>query len=786
MKLILKQAIQAHQDGKLEEAKQLYRKVLKAEPKNADANHNLGILVNSKNETTEALLLFKTATEINPNIEQYWISYIQLLINSNEYQEAQLVCKNVIKNKSDSAQIYFQLSVALIKLKRFDEAEIYCKKAIKFKTDYAEAHNNLGFVSQKLNKLDEAQRSYKKAIEIKPDIIQSHSQLGDLFYSIRKFEEAKVCYEKVIKFKSNHYEVYNKLGNIAHAQNRLFDAEIYYKKAIELRPDNAKALNNLGVILKKLNKNDDAEKTYRNAIKINPNYAATFNNLANIQYDKGDMLSSIKNFKKALNIDPDFHEPWVGIFFSLQAIKLQNSSIENYLPNTDKLLGSKYAKVMRSLLIYHLNLGSSSTNKYFNKALSTLSLVEDIFIKNTKISSTESIKKPIVPKKITALIHFGRSGTGLLHSLIDGHPEISTLPSIYFSEFFDYFTWKRIIAGGWKEMAERFTEIFAVLFDASSTIKIPTKNPNYINIGEQEGMTNVGATKNEVLFINKKVFVKKLNQLMDHHNSLNAFSFFQLVHLAYEKTLLNNNIKNHIFYHIHNPDLYAKLNFLKMSPDTRWLMMVREPLQSCESWIIKDFYDNNYTNISNKIIEMLFELDQVIFKNKNSVGVRLEDLKIYPNKTILSLCDWLGIKESDTLYQMTAQGKKWWGDPTSPDFIKDGMNPFGKTSINRKIGLVFSENDQFILRTLFHPFSVRFGYAKENLKQFKKDLLEIRPMIDQMFDFEKKIIYEQKIDIDKFNKSGPYLYLRNGMIERWNTLNKFNTYPNMITKLKIN
>ena len=141
MKLILKQAIQAHQDGRLKEAKQLYRKVLKAEPKNADANHNLGILVNSKNENMEALLLFKTATEINPNIEQYWISYIQLLINSNEYQEAQLVCKNVIKNKSDSAQIYFQLSVALIKLKRFDEAEIYCKKAIKFKTDYAEAHN---------------------------------------------------------------------------------------------------------------------------------------------------------------------------------------------------------------------------------------------------------------------------------------------------------------------------------------------------------------------------------------------------------------------------------------------------------------------------------------------------------------------------------------------------------------------------------------------------------------------------------------------------------------------
>ncbi len=134
---------------------------------------------------------------------------------------------------------------------------------------------------------------------------------------------------------------------------------------------------------------------------------------------------------------------------------------------------------------------------------------------------------------------------------------------------------------------------------------------------------------------------------------------------------------------------------------------------------------------------------------------------------------------------MTAQGKKWWGDPSSPDFTKEGMSPFGKTSINRKLGSVFSKNDQFILRTLFYPFSVRFGYAEENLKQFKNDLLAIRPMLDQMFDFERKIAQHTKMNTEKFMKSGSYLYLRSGMIERWNTLNKFHTYPNMLTPLKI-
>ena len=157
-----------------------------------------------------------------------------------------------------------------------------------------------------------------------------------------------------------------------------------------------------------------------------------------------------------------------------------------------------------------------------------------------------------------------------------------------------------------------------------------------------------------------------------------------------------------------------------------------------------------------------------------------------PEKAIPALCEWLGVKESDSLYEMTAQGKKWWGDPTSPDYEKDGMNAFGKISINRKVGSVFSEKDQFILRTLFYPFNVRFGYIKENLEQFKADLHTIRPLLDEMLDFEKSLAEKTQLTPDKFMKSGSYLYLRSYLIERWKTLNLYHTYPKMIKPLKIN
>ena len=93
---LLQQAITAHQESKLDEAENLYREILETEPKHPDANHNLGLISASLNKPTEALKLFKTATEENPNIEQFWISYTNQLIKENKLDEAEVACRKAI------------------------------------------------------------------------------------------------------------------------------------------------------------------------------------------------------------------------------------------------------------------------------------------------------------------------------------------------------------------------------------------------------------------------------------------------------------------------------------------------------------------------------------------------------------------------------------------------------------------------------------------------------------------------------------------------------------------
>jgi tetratricopeptide (TPR) repeat protein len=502
--------------------------------------------------------------------------------------------------------------------------------------------------------------------------------------------------------------------------------------------------------------------------------------------EQGKLEEAIKAYNKALAIEPDNDVAWNNIVIPLQTLKMQVSSHEELVSFYPKDKGSNLYEFNRATLNYILSLGSVHAESALEEALNASGDLESKIIHNPDYNGRNIGSKMPLTDKVVALVHWGRSGTGLLHSLIDDHPEVSTLPSIYLSEYFSYSIWERIISDGWSHMAERFIDIYDVLFDATSTVPVQTKSRKLLyGIGQKEGMANVGDKRDEVLRVDKELFHAELTRLMSFCDQLDALLFFKLVHKAYDKAINDIHQKSLIFYHIHNPSAHTQLNFVGLGTKANWVMMVREPLQSCESWLRDTFRENDYAGVATYITSMLSQIDNIIYYEQNSVGVRLEDLKERPRQTIPALCNWMGIEETESLYEMTAQGKKWWGDPTSPDFAKDGMDPFGKTSIKRKIGSIFSERDQYILRTLFYPFSVRFGYVNENTEQFKRDLQTIRPMLDEMFDFEKLIVERTQVDQEQFMKSGSYLYLRSGLIERWNVLQEFGTYPNMIQPLNI-
>ena len=84
----LQQAIAHHQAGQLQNASNLYYKILDVQPNHPDANHNLGVLAIQIKRPAEALPHFKAALQANPIQGQYWLSFIAALIQTGQTESA--------------------------------------------------------------------------------------------------------------------------------------------------------------------------------------------------------------------------------------------------------------------------------------------------------------------------------------------------------------------------------------------------------------------------------------------------------------------------------------------------------------------------------------------------------------------------------------------------------------------------------------------------------------------------------------------------------------------------
>jgi len=155
---IFLQANTAHHEGKLEEAVEIFKKVIDLKPDYTEAHKDLGLILYKLKRFAEAVLYYKKAIDLKP----------------------------------DDPNMYNQMGNSLFNLGEFELAEIMYNKALELNPDIATAYINLFKINQKFNKLNDAIIYYRKSIELNPDFKDTTN-----FISKGDWENSKECLQKI-------------------------------------------------------------------------------------------------------------------------------------------------------------------------------------------------------------------------------------------------------------------------------------------------------------------------------------------------------------------------------------------------------------------------------------------------------------------------------------------------------------------------------------------------------------------------------------------------------------
>jgi hypothetical protein len=269
--------------------------------------------------------------------------------------------------------------------------------------------------------------------------------------------------------------------------------------------------------------------------------------------------------------------------------------------------------------------------------------------------------KYLEPLQIVGIVYWGRSGTILLHSLLDSHPDILSCNAYFwlFSSKMDEF-----LASGHescqKKLVSFVCEAFPYLFE-----HWPTFFPEMFRGPDRDLKFGTDRTRfiecfEEYLFCFPSGVPFK--HLPDGH-TIHSF-VLQAIHVAYAmsqgQTLNSENPT--IVWQTH---FWQADYFRERFPNIRILSAVRHPYKGYDAWQMRGFVDERvppfwyYHTV--KFRQMMEFTKVPLDLYDRCRAIRFEDIHNRSEIAMRALAKWLNVRWHDSLLQSTFDGEQYWG-----------------------------------------------------------------------------------------------------------------------------
>ncbi len=392
--------IQLYQSGKLDEAETMGRNLLKEYPEDIVCLNILGVVLDAKGKTEEALNIYDKAIQINDN----------------------------------SPETYFNKGAILQRLGNSNEARINYEKAISIKSDFLNAYFNLGLVYQNLQDNKKAIENYQKAIDLKADFHEAIGAIGTAFQAQGELEEAIEYYKKALNIQSDARNHYNLAAGLR-TQGSLDESIEQFEKSLLLNENNPEALTSLGDALWHKGKTDEGLEKLNKAVEIDPAHPQANYNLAVFLSDNNELEKALKHFQIA-----KIHDWQERSLYCLY----KTEKYEDFKIELDKVIKNKKndSPFLATLSSHHAI--NFKTKDEYNFCTNPLDFAAHMNIKElAEPNSTllnellEDIKKEEISKRTQSRLHHGTQSSGNLFKRPEG--SFKTLSKLIANSIKEYY-----------------------------------------------------------------------------------------------------------------------------------------------------------------------------------------------------------------------------------------------------------------------------------------------------------------------------------------------------------
>jgi predicted O-linked N-acetylglucosamine transferase (SPINDLY family) len=207
----LTKAIQLHQAGTLEEARRIYQAILDVEPRHAEVQNNLGVLLKSLRELPAAEARYRQAIILRPDYYDAHGNLGNLLLAAGRLFEAEAIYRHGLRINPHHAVAHYNLGNAFLAIQRLDDALTCFRQAIRLKPDHAGAYTDLGNTLKGMGRLSEAEAVHQQALLLNPHSPQAHNNLGIALADQGRLHEATSHFQRAIGLQPYIPEIHSNL-----------------------------------------------------------------------------------------------------------------------------------------------------------------------------------------------------------------------------------------------------------------------------------------------------------------------------------------------------------------------------------------------------------------------------------------------------------------------------------------------------------------------------------------------------------------------------------------------